>query len=312
MAQFKIDRSKLEKAANAAQIQNSKFAGGPSTKWFTFKGTSARLRFMPPWTDQEPWDGQFWRVVEQHWHVSEEQKAPLICPKNTPFLGGDCPVCDFVAELKLRTDDTAAQELVKEIRSKTAYLFSVIDLDNPEYTAKDVAEAKAAKPDKEPSFKVGDPKLQVYAAPFTVYNTVIALFKDGSDIVDLEAGHDINIMRTGKEKQTKYTITPNLRPTRSAVPLDTVMPDLSKVGMVLSVERMSELLAGGIGGEYQQILDSGKEAAKLVENTKNKAKPAPKKEEVDDTAGEEPVLGGLGDDEEDEDLEAQMMKGNNS
>jgi hypothetical protein len=277
----------------------------------------ARLRIMPPWTEEGDFEGQFWRVVHQHWGVSDTLKAPLLCPKTTPFMEGDCPVCDFVDELRTQ-NDAESKELVKSIRDKQSYLFTVVDVDDPEYTAKDVANFKKDFPDKKPSFSAGDPKLQVFAAPFTVYSQIISLFQQGFELVDLRAGHDIVVTKQkkgGGQEFVSYTVNPTPKATDSNVPNDHPLIDLSKCGMVLQISKVKELLTNGIAADYMagrelpsgavtKVLDSGE---KRLAKARASASKAVKEVLADDDLDDEDLA--LGEDSDVDDLEKSMMQG---
>lgn len=310
---FKVNLNKVDLAKQQADAKVAGAGkGGGGVKFFKFQGDSATIRIMPPWTDEAPYDGQFWRVVAQHWNVNDEHKAPILCPKNTPHLGGDCPICDFVEELRKDKDNPAAKELANDLRAKQSYLFTVIDTKDKSYTAKDVADWKKERPDRDVPFEVGDPKLQVYAAPFAVYNSLIALFQAGGDVTDLTAGHDVTVSKQGKGLQTKYTVTPQLKATKSNVPEDNELLKLESVGAVYDSAKLTELLTDGIGGEYAQLIgDSGKKksALKAENKVEKKAKPSattPQKVEVPDEDEDEEDVSSDGDDEDEDDLEDLM------
>lgn len=308
MASKKVNLDKIDKAKEAADAKvagNGK--GGGGVKFFKFQGDSATVRIMPPWTDEEPFAGQFWRVVAQHWNVNDEHKAPILCPKNTPHLGGECPICEFVDELRKDKDNPAAKELANDLRAKQSYLFTVVDIKDKIYTAKDVADWKKERPDRDVPFEVGDPKLQVYAAPFAVYNALIALFKAGGDIVDLQEGHDVTISKQGKGLQTKYTVTPNLKSTKSNVPEDNELLKLESVGAVYDANKLTELLTDGIGGEYAQLIGGNEKKKALKAENKPKKSSAlnPPKVEVPEDDEEDEDVSSDGDDDED-DLEDLM------
>lgn len=330
---FKVSREKIEQAqAAAAAAQNS--GNFQSVKWLKFDGKEMTLRFMPPWTDEGPNALQFWRIVAQHWHISDSMKGPVVCPKATPGMNGECPICDFVDLLKAE-ETPEAKELVKEIRAKFTYLFTVIDCNDPEYTKRDLMKFQKEYPDKkEIPFKVGDPKLQVYAAPFSVYNSVMSFFKKGGDVTDLERGHDIIVSKSGSGINTKYTVTPDLTPTACAIDEDNPLINLDNVGITYTPEKLGALLSEGIGSDYEEILDKvfpagatkalpkskkEEEPKKLASNNKAKKEEEPKKvaskkkqvDEDDDEDEAEDVrkLYRSSDEDEDnlDDLEAGML-----
>lgn len=264
MATVNIDKIHGAKEANEAK-QAQLSGSGSGLKIFKFKGSEAKLRIMPPWVEDdeddpklEPYKGQFWREVAQHWNINDDQKAPILCPKKTPYIDGDeCPICDFVEELRSKyKNDPAALELAKDVRAKTAYLLTVIDRNDEKYTAKDVATWKKERPDKDVPFEAGDAKLQVYAAPFTVFNFIINIFAQGGDIVDLDEGRDVFITRTGKGIKTKYTVVSGFNNTPAGLEPGQELLDLTSMGYQASVGEMRKLLTDGIGGDYAKSLPS--------------------------------------------------------
>jgi hypothetical protein len=212
---------------------------------------------MPGWTDEEPFKNQFWREVAQHWGVSEDQKGPVLCPEVTPPGKVPCPVCEFVNELKQDKNNARAQELAKELRAKKAYLMNVIDLEDPSYNAKDVAEYTKARPDQDVPFQAGDPKIQVYACPKTIFDQILnCILKNDQDITDLEHGNDLTIERAGKGLTTRYTVSPKLKSTQADIPKDTALPQLDRVGFNMGYDDMVKLLSAGVGGAYASAIPS--------------------------------------------------------
>lgn len=288
-----VDIAKIKAAKEANEAKEAALSNrGGSIKRFSWGNRKeVKLRFMPPWTNEGEYSGQFWCEVAQHWGVSEDSKAPILCPNKTPLMeGGDCPICEFVDELRARKDDPEAQELAKDLRAKTAYLFTVIDRSDPEYTAKDVAEWKQSRPDKEVPFEPGSPKLQVYAAPFTVYNAIINVYINGGDIVDLESGRDVTVSKSGSGIKTKYNVVPSFTESPAGFDGEQKLLDLPNTSFRTSYADMKKALDEGIAGDYSaKHLPSG--AAEAVANL---------------SAGE--YEGGVAEDEVD-DLEAAMREG---
>lgn len=255
-----IDYEKLRKAAQELQARMTR-GGGPSMKFWKPADGKNVIRILPPWTEEGPLAGQFYREVHQHWNVSEEATGPVLCPKKTPAASEDkaCPICDLVDQLKARKNDVDAQELVKNLRAKAAYLMSVIDLSDPTYTAKDVVEWKKERPDSDCPFEVGDPKVQCYAATNTIADAIMNIvIANEMDITDLEAGHNIVLTKIpNKDKlKTRYSVTPDLKKTKAAVPADFELPDLGKIGKVPTHEDMVKLLSSGPAGSYLTALPS--------------------------------------------------------
>lgn len=250
-----IDWNKVNSKAQQLEQKLTKKSGGGAKFWRPRDGEN-RIRVLTGWATEGDFVGQFWREVAQHWGVSESQSGPIVCPKETPYLEGDCPICDFVEALKSKKGDLAAQELVKDLRAKTAYLLNVVDLKDPVYTANDVAEYKKSRPENDVPFAVGDTKVQVFAAPSTVFNQILNACKANQmDITDPMSGNDVSLTKMGKGLTTKYTLTVMLRSTPA--PADATPVPLNEIGRVLPEDKMLELLAEGPGGAFAGLLGSG-------------------------------------------------------
>lgn len=252
-----IDMAKIQQQ-KAKLSQELSRGGGQSAKFWRPSDGANVVRIMPPWTDEGSLAGQFWREVGQHWGVSSDQKGPVLCPKATEDLDGDCPICDFVEELRKDKTNVQAQETAKEIRAKKAYLLNIVDTDDPVYNAKDVAEYKKARPDRDVPFEAGSPKIQVYACPKTIFDQILnTIMQNNLDITDLDKGHDITINRSGKGLTTRYTVTPQISATSADVSMDDELPALDQIGYLMDFAGMTELLTTGVGGDYVALLPSG-------------------------------------------------------
>lgn len=215
-----------------------------------------RIRILPAWTNEGYFADQFWREVGQHWNVSEEQKGPVICPNRTENSNDPCPICDFCDLLKDDKTDIAKKKLFKDIRAKKAYFVLVVDLNDPEYAEKEVADFRG----DECPFEVGDPKVQVYACPIGVWNGIIsAINANKNDITDLKKGRSLTVVKIPNPDKfkTKYTVAPDFDPSESPVPEGFETPDLENVGWHMSHTELLSLLSGGKGGDYVALLPSG-------------------------------------------------------
>tara|TARA_R100001244_G_scaffold36778_2_gene33638 strand:- start:14505 stop:15353 length:849 start_codon:yes stop_codon:yes gene_type:complete len=225
--------------------------GGLGARFWRPQNGSNKIRLMPGWTSDGMFQGQFWREVAQHWGVSEDMKGPLLCPKNTPGVEGDCPVCAFVTTLREDRTDVSKQELARDIRAKTTYLLGVVDLGDAAYTASDVAEYKQSRPDSEPPFAAGDPKVQIYACPPSIFDQVLGIISQNkNDITCLETGRNVFLKKfPHKDKfKTRYEVTPDLSASVFALPEAFVLPALDKVGAVLDYAKITTILSNGVGG----------------------------------------------------------------
>lgn len=251
--------------------------GGPSMKFWKPREGKNDIRILPSWATEGEFEGQFWREVHQHWNLSEGS-GPILCPKKTPYASDDkdCPVCDLYDSLRERKGDVEAQEMAKDIRAKVAYLMSVVDLSDPIYTAKDVAEWSKERPDSECPFDVGDPKVQCYAATSTIAEQIFNIVMSNElDITDREAGHNIILTKIGNKDRlkTRYTVTPDLRKTKAPIPADFKTPDLSKVGSVKKYDELVKILSEGPAASFVASLpaDTGGASASLMSGDANAA-----------------------------------------
>ncbi len=255
-----IDYEKLKKAKQELESRMNR-GGGPSMKFWKPAPGKNVVRVLPPWTDEGVFANQFYREVHQHWNVAGEDTGPTLCPKKTPEASTDkdCPICDFVEQLRARKNDVEAQELAKELRAKLAYFVSIVDINDPVYSAKDIAEWKKDRPDSECPFEAGDVKIQCYAATSTTFDAILNIvLANEMDITDLSEGYNVVITKQGKGLQTKYTVTPELKKTKAPqVTAETKLPDLSKIGKVPSFDDMLKSLGEGPATKFAGLLTAG-------------------------------------------------------
>jgi hypothetical protein len=247
-----------------------------SAKFWRPENGDNKIRVMPQWKDGL--DGEFWREVAQHWNVTDDQKGPIICPKETPGLEGECPICELVKVLRADKSNTEAQRVAKEIRAKKTYLLNVLVKKDPVYTAKDVAEYTQSRPDQDCPFDVGDPKIQIYACPTTIFDQILGIIHNsGKNITELATGRDLSIKRIPHKdpRKTRYEVYPSLEASDVGFS-DLSLPALDQVGFQLEYDAMVDLLskshvaelAGTIFGSSHS-LPSGKqvEKPKVVSST---------------------------------------------
>jgi hypothetical protein len=271
-----MSTSLLERVAKAkAEAEDRLSRGGnngPRANFWKPKNGPNHLRIMPAWTDSvEEFKNQFWREVAQHWRVSEDQKGPITCPKKTPGMDGDCPICEFVDELKQDKDNAKASQLISDIRAKTTYMYNVVDLQDAVYTAADTAEWTKARPDAECPFEVGSPKVQLYAAPLTLHDSILGIITTSrKDITRLADGRGIVLTKFPNKdpKLTRYQITPDLDAEEFDLG-DTTLPQLHQQGQTMDYAEMTKVLKSGVGAAAtSRALGSGKKAAALPATTK--------------------------------------------
>lgn len=240
-----LDRVREQKQRTEEQLSR----GGGSVvgaKWWRPGTGSNTIRILPPWSDDSKYQDMFWREIHQHWGVSEDQRGPVMCPKLTPDLEGECPICELIAELRADKANPAAQQRARDIRAKKAFLLNIVDLKDPTYTASDVAEWRKSSPDKECPFEAGDDKVQVYACPLSIFDQILGIMdSSGLDITDLEDGRNITIKKTPHKDpmKTRYEVYPDLE-AKPSVAQSPSLVALDKVGYQMDYNQMLQLLDG--------------------------------------------------------------------
>lgn len=229
-----MDFSKILSAKKAIEDRSKRPDFGPRINYWKPTKPKSEIRIMPDFADEGVYAGQFWREVHQHWLKEDGGKNNVIlCEEKTPFLSGEkCDICSYVSELRADKTNIEAQTLANDIKSKVAYLMTIIDMADPEYTAADLAKAMESAPDGEAPFKVGDPKLQIYAAGPTVFNAILGIIQDNSlDITSFKEGHNIFLEKAGTGINTKYTVNLKVKSSNVGEKVANVsLPDLSRIG----------------------------------------------------------------------------------
>jgi hypothetical protein len=178
------------------------------------------IRILPNKNAATDPDAVFFQKFRVHWHVGPDDKR-LTCRKS---LGEneECPVCDYVEELKAseRKEDVL---LAENMRSSPRYAMNIIDV-------KDVGKG-----------------VQVFECSTGLFEDICAFFLDEEwgDLDDLDAGHNINVGRTGTtKKDTRYSVVPSPKPTKLKASIMEKVIDLSEFFKVPDVEKMQAVLAG--------------------------------------------------------------------
>ncbi len=266
-----LDKVRAAKKATEERLSRGGGSGSNAKFWRPEAGENV-IRIMPAWTQDASslFYQQFWREVAQHWGVSKDQKGPILCPKNTPGLKGDCPICDFVEELKADKTNVDGVKIARNIRAKTAYLMNIVDKKDPVYTATDVAEFAQSNPDKDCPFAAGDLKVQIYACPISIFDNILGMVSTtGDDITDADSGREITITKIPhKDKfKTRYQVMPAFKPASvaSEFGLDEfkveTLPALENVGYQLAYDKLLDLLHEGVGGDFAGALPEGSSEA---------------------------------------------------
>lgn len=267
----------LDKVTEQKQRTENSLARGKgggtslSAKWWRPGAGDNKIRLMPPWTNEKAYADQFWREAAQHWNVSPDQKGPVMCPKQTPGMGGDCPICEFITELKQDKTNLDAQKLAKQIKAKVAYFINVVDFKDSVYTAQDVAEFTKNQPDKDCPFSPGETKVQVYACPITVFDQILGLIKtSGQDITDLKKGRNLTLKKIAHKDplKTRYECYPDLDKSVADV-TDLKLIALDQVGYNMEYDKMLDLLHTGPASGYISSLPEASAAISLPKSTRS-------------------------------------------
>lgn len=250
-----LDFDKVMKRKEEEEKRSQKTVGdGPRVKnlyWKPKLGKN-RIRFMPPWTevkDESIHAGQIWREIFIH-YGTEDNKYSFACPVRSAEKTMETdPICSHVKGL-YATKNPEDGELAKELRAKQRLFSSVVDLDDPVYTEKDVSDWAQNRQTPFP-FMVGETKVQLYSYGYTVFNQLLDILTDGVDISDLNKGFDVFIARTGKGKQdTKYNLRLNPggpTPFKFMGSLKEQNPNLDLLMPFQDLDRMQSALSGSVG-----------------------------------------------------------------
>jgi len=248
-----LDIVKQQKERNAEHL--SRGGSRSSARFWRPENGENNVRVMPQWKDDL--EGQFWREVAQHWNVSDDQKGPVLCPKETPDLEGDCPICDVVQALRADKSNVEAQKLSKDLRAKKTFFLNVVVDKDPVYTASDVAEYKQSRPEAECPFSVGDPKIQIYACPITIFDQILGIIhSSGKDITDLREGRGIRINKIPNKDRlkTRYEVYPDLDPSDTGFGDTLELPALHEVGFTMDFAGLVKLLGDGRAADFVAAL----------------------------------------------------------
>lgn len=289
-----------EERARAASMANF---GRPIFWWKPSKGNNT-IRILPPWTDKGPSKEQFWKEIYVHWNIAalddpeSDSKFNVACVQRSPgmdFFTGipkdelKCRICEEIGNLKKSgaPEDVA---LAKEWRARVQFTMNVIDIDDPIWKKAEVKEMKAGGVDDKWIPEIGDPKVQVFGCGVTIFNTILDLFNEETDITDLEEGYDIKIHRTGTGKNdTKYVVNPVLKSTEAPITeeqLDKALYNLDEIVRIFTYKQVGAILAGATYEEVfelaapasDKVLEAKKESARLTAGKKKRQE----KEEVDE------------------------------
>ena len=152
---------------------------------------NSRWRILPHWSgDLENLPvhdyGQHF-IKDQN---SKEVKAVVVCAAKT--FGEPCEVCDQIASLKAEAMGAGQEDMVQyynEARSAQKHLVNAVRWEKDKGYHDEVV---------------------TLALPMTAFEQLMGLvatfYAEGTNLFDMESGHDIIIMRNGSGRNTKYTV----------------------------------------------------------------------------------------------------------
>lgn len=141
----------------------------------------SRWRILPGWREGDP---TFYHDFGQHFikDAAGEVKAVYICVDKT--FGKPCSVCSAVESAVKSTMDDAMVELLKSAKAGHRILVNALHVDGPNPTEPVILEL----------------------AP-TVFEGILNIIMEwGEETLSLDAGKDVIIERSGKGKNTKYSV----------------------------------------------------------------------------------------------------------
>lgn len=142
----------------------------------------SRWRILPSWRGEG--EGQFWHDFGQHFikDSAGQIKAVYVCVDKT--FNKPCPVCDALQSAVRSSGDDTMANLLSEAKAGHRILVNAlqVDGDNP------------AEP------------VILELAPGTFGEVLNIISEWGADVLNLADGKDIVIERSGKGKQTKYSV----------------------------------------------------------------------------------------------------------
>jgi len=243
-----VDLNKVDQQRLELEQKEAARAVGP-VRWWTPEQGQNNIRLLPPWTKEGRNANSFAREIYTHWNIGDgDDTTAFTCPLKTPDLGEACPICEEVDRLRA-TGDPVDAEKASDLRAKQGFVSNIIDLDDPIFTKKDYDTVVASG--KDPTFSVGDTKVQVFRYGPMIYKALLdnfSLLK--MDLTDPTSGRDLIVNKTGKGKTgTKYSVL--VQPAASPVvvqgqeSLDKRMYNLDSINKPRSSAEMFQALNGG-------------------------------------------------------------------
>lgn len=195
---------------------------GKGELWDGPKQGDNLIRILPALEPGKP----FFQYIGQHWKFGEKG-LPVYCPKLTIAKDMECPMCDFVEEVKTKSDSKKELEYAADIAARPGWVIQILDRDEDD--------------DK--------PKLYFFGAS-SVYLGVMDLITGRyPELNSIRDGYDVILNRTGKGmKDTRYTVQADRDPSDVDESVLDLMVDLEEyVKMrVFKAEDIRRILDDGV------------------------------------------------------------------
>jgi len=164
-----------------AKKQAIKASSGRFTKTLSTKAGKNVYRILPSW--RGPSEQQFWHDFGQHWikNLKGEVLAVYICAEKT--FGKPCDVCDQINGMMPGAADDNEKGMLLEAKSKGRALLNVLE-------------------------RGGSPDPEILEVPISaVLEKIMEIIEAyDQDITDLNTGIDIIVQKSGRGKNTEYSV----------------------------------------------------------------------------------------------------------
>jgi len=202
-------REMLEQEAK--RIENS--SKRSDARFWKAKVGKNTIRILPHWTGDE--GKVFYEKCMKHFGVGPDM-ARIRCRKSQNSKE-ECPICEFVAQLK-----SSGDTLFKELVAKDRYYLNIIDVEAPQNG------------------------VQIWEVGAMVMGTIFSLFTDVDENIDsLDKGRHIIIRRVGEGKMdTKYTVMASGTVTKIDPRVMAKAHNLSEFSQIPTVEEAIAALRG--------------------------------------------------------------------
>ena len=127
-----VDDELMERYKKDRESAKAKSGGGGSAEWISLKDGLNMVRLLPPLTKGDP----FYIYIGQHFSLGESKKGNVYCPRLCISMDGrtrmsdeDCPVCEYVAEVKKLSKKSSEVAAADEIRVSGRWLCQALDVD---------------------------------------------------------------------------------------------------------------------------------------------------------------------------------------